>query len=119
MWFLVQGVRAQEASENLPVVVHEFPVVPRCFSIPYQALAELRDAAPLCEPGGCDGSTLLEVCKILFLLGTWEAGRRCVTGRGRPQPLRVDASSQTLSGKVIHLPLRKGIPSRDRILFSL
>ena len=115
LWILVQSVRAQE----FPVVLHEFPVASVCDSPSSLSLVNSGEAANPRSRSGCDGSTMWEIFKVLFWIGTWEVGRRFVVSRTRSHRGRVERSSQTYEWSVVGLPLRRGIPNRDKILFSL
>ncbi|CAE7594279.1 RE2 [Symbiodinium sp. CCMP2592] len=75
MWFLVQGVRAQEVPENLLIVWPGPPVASGCAAGTSVASADLSDAASLGWSSDCDGSTLWEILKGVLLLVTWEVGR--------------------------------------------
>ncbi|CAE7242423.1 unnamed protein product [Symbiodinium sp. CCMP2592] len=120
MWFLVQSVRGYEIGDSSSVE-GDFPLV-WCGNDPSSCSPTGPQEVALLKGLGsnrCDGSTLWALAKAVCLIGIWEAVRWIVSNWRTLQHGRVEVASQTQDFNVIQLPLPKGVPHRDRILFSL
>ncbi|CAE7524429.1 GIP, partial [Symbiodinium necroappetens] len=93
--------------------------VSSCVNVDTRVVAWADDAVSFGTGGGCDGSTLWEVSKVLIVIVTWEILRRSWTLWTGRKATPLERESQTDDSSFVPLPLPQGIPYRARILFSL
>ncbi|CAE7203000.1 true, partial [Symbiodinium sp. CCMP2456] len=93
--------------------------VSSCVNVDKRVVAWADDAVSFGTGGGCDGSTLWEVSKVLIVIVTWEILRRSWTLWTGRKATPLERESQTDDSSFVPLPLPQGIPYRARILFSL